>query len=543
MKDEVLPEFWQSVGLKQIATLYGGGTPARKTPAFFEGAIPWLTGADLSDEEVFSIRESREYITEEAIHKSATNPVPPKTVLITTRVNVGKVAVAEKEVCFSQDLTGIVIKEELQSVINPYYIAYYLLANKARILRYDRGTTISGIQRRDLARFRVWLPPLPEQERIVEILREADELRRQQQAALTRAQTLIPALFHHLFGDPATNPKGWPVGKLGDFLVTSPQNGLYKHSSFYGSGTPIIRIGDFYEGELNHPNTWKKLEVTDNEKANYSIQEGDILVNRVNSEEFVGKSALVEGLLETTVFESNMMRLVINPENLSSNFIITYLNTEYARSQMLRRAKRAINQASINQKDVVQLQIYTPPKDLIEYFNEVSAISKQTFLQHRQAFELIMILVESTLLQAFSGKLTEHYRQNNMDVLQMAANERDALLGHVRHVITPIIEEEVHVTGVLMGRDTLAHSLSLSQRTLLQTIVTYLTENGRRYFTLSGFLDDHINLPVNAVRQNVELLEKVGLLTRVSRQVAPEGIPYFETFYRLTTPLAREAAA
>ncbi len=538
MKDEVLPEFWQSVGLKQIATLYGGGTPARKTPAFFEGAIPWLTGADLSDEEVFSIRESREYITEEAIHKSATNPVPPKTVLITTRVNVGKVAVAEKEVCFSQDLTGIVIKEELQSVINPYYIAYYLLANKARILRYDRGTTISGIQRRDLARFRVWLPPLPEQERIVEILREADELRRQQQAALTTAQTLIPALFHHMFGDPdpKRNNRNWDTVVLGRVFDVGT------------GGTPRRLTPDFFNGshfwvkttELKDEiitQTEETLTDTGLNASNAKIYpQGTILVAMYGQGQTRGRTAKLAVPAST-----NQACAAFPPiEEIMPNYLWHWFQNSYA---AVRSLGRGGPQENLNLTILKNLKIPKPDieiqkkfSDLVDFYLDIY----QSKVLANQGFEELM---QSLLIRAFDGELTERFRQNKFALLQAEAEKRDALLGHVRHAVTPVVEEEVNIAGVLKGRDTLAHSLSLPQQTLLQTIVAYLTENGRRYFTLPGFLDDHASLPVNAVRQNVELLEKVGLLTRVSRQVAPEGIPYFETFYRLTTPLVREAAA
>ena len=108
---ESLPPYWLFVDVGEIANLVGGGTPSRTRPEFFTGDIPWLTGADLSEDDVTFISSARDSITNEAVSKSATNLVPANTILLTTRVNVGKVAIASVPLCFSQDLTGIIIDD------------------------------------------------------------------------------------------------------------------------------------------------------------------------------------------------------------------------------------------------------------------------------------------------------------------------------------------------------------------------------------------------------------------------------------------------
>jgi type I restriction enzyme S subunit len=100
-----------------------------------------------------------------------------------------------------------------------------------------------------------------------------------------------------------------PPASLGDSIVGGPQNGLYKHSSSYGEGTPILRIDGFYGGLIDDAASLKRLRLTSEELEKYRLRPDDIVINRVNSPEYLGKSALVPFMKEPTVFESNMMRL------------------------------------------------------------------------------------------------------------------------------------------------------------------------------------------------------------------------------------------
>jgi restriction endonuclease S subunit len=78
------------------------------------------------------------------------------------------------------------------------------------------ATTVPALRKSDLQRLPVPLPPLPEQQRIAEILDKADALRATRRAALAQLDTLTQSIFLDMFGDPATNPKGWPVKRIED---------------------------------------------------------------------------------------------------------------------------------------------------------------------------------------------------------------------------------------------------------------------------------------------------------------------------------------
>ena len=193
-------------------------------------------------------------------------------------------------------------------------------------------------------------------------------LRQQQLASL---DTLIKARFVEMFGEPETNPMQWNVVPLKQLMTVEPQNGLYKPQSDYvqdGSGTPILRIDAFYDGRVTDFSLLKRLICSDTEKQRYLLCENDIVINRVNSIEYLGKCAHITGMAEDTVFESNMMRFHLDEKVINAEFATHLLCSKYIYNQILRRAKKAVNQASINQGDVQSFVMLVPPLELQNQF-------------------------------------------------------------------------------------------------------------------------------------------------------------------------------
>ncbi len=178
---------------------------------------------------------------------------------------------------------------------------------------------------------------------------QAEALRAKRRAAIKLLDELTQSIFLDMFGDPVTNPKGWELRSLDNLITDGPQNGLYKPNTDYGSGTPILRIDAFYDGTVTDIESLKRVRLTDDERKRYALTENDIVINRVNSIEYLGKSALIPRLSEGTVFESNMMRMRVDPLVLHERFLIAILQTDFVKTQILDvRNVRSIRQASIN---------------------------------------------------------------------------------------------------------------------------------------------------------------------------------------------------
>ena len=248
-------------------------------------------------------------------------------------------------------------------------------------------------------------PDKNKQAEIVEILDKVSNIIRKREAELSALDTLIKARFVEMFGDPYVNPLKWKMLKIKDAVTIEPQNGLYKPQSDYvtdGSGTPILRIDGFYNGRVTDFGSLKRLKCSGIEQQRYLLLEDDIVINRVNSIEYLGKCAHIKGLLEDTVYESNMMRMHFDPEYYNPVYICQLLCSQYIYDQIVNHAKKAVNQASINQKDVLDFNIYQPPLDLQNEFADFVNQVDKSKVAIQAALDKSQLLFDS-LMQKYFG--------------------------------------------------------------------------------------------------------------------------------------------
>lgn len=287
------------------------------------------------------------------------------------------------------------------------YLAWILLTPEMVSLASSRatGANLPRLSPSALGEFKIPLPPLPVQRRIAEILDKADVLRSMRRAAIAHLNTLTQSIFLDMFGDPATNPRRWLRASLGDLITVGPQNGLYKPSEDYGSGTPILRIDAFYDGVVTKLGRLKRVRLAAQEQNLYALRAGEIVINRVNSREYLGKSAIIPELNETTVFESNMMRFDVNRDALEPVYLIEYLQTDLVRAHVDRSAKDAVNQSSINQRDVKAIPLIVPPIALQRLFVKRVSVAKRHIKLHDISLTALDSLFASLQHFAFRGAL------------------------------------------------------------------------------------------------------------------------------------------
>ncbi|MBC8458368.1 MAG: restriction endonuclease subunit S [Deltaproteobacteria bacterium] len=165
-----IPVEWEVVKLKDIVQeFYNGGTPDTAKIEYWDGDIPWITGADFENQKVNRIRR---HITHEGVENSATNVIPEGNLLVVTMTGVGKVAIAPFDIAISQDITGIVLNQR-KAIAE--FLCWYLDHKSERLRSIIQGTSISGLLRGDLESFIVPLPPVKEQKKITRILSANDD--------------------------------------------------------------------------------------------------------------------------------------------------------------------------------------------------------------------------------------------------------------------------------------------------------------------------------------------------------------------------------
>ena len=388
----------RSKTLGELVTIKGGGTPSRDVEAYWNGPIPWASVKDFKGKEISQTAES---ISDLGLENSASNLIPAGTILVPTRMAVGKAAINTVDLAINQDLKALFPNE----AVNVRYLLHALLASSGDLERRATGATVKGITLEVLRELPIRLPPLPEQKRIAAILDQADALRAKRREALAKLDEMAQAIFVEMFGDPADNPHGWNKVSLGTLISDGPQNGLYKPSSDYGDGTPILRIDSFYDGVVTKLDRLKRLRISSVEQKLYALHADDIVVNRVNSMEYLGKSALIPALPEPMVFESNMMRFTLDREQADPRFIIQHFQLPFIKNQIKTAAKHAVNQSSINQTDVTRFQVICPPLPMQKDFSRYLAnIDKQKAMVRKSQAGLESLFT-SLQHRAFSGDL------------------------------------------------------------------------------------------------------------------------------------------
>jgi type I restriction enzyme S subunit len=218
------PKGWRGVTLAEVATVVGGGTPARGQPAFWDGGIPWATPTDITGLRGRWMGRTGSMISEAGLRASSASLLPSGSLLMTSRATIGACAISTIPVATNQGFQNLVPGDETMSEF-----LYYLVAHRRRDLEtLAAGSTFKEISKRSVRSFRIDLPPVPEQRKIAAILSSVDEAIEKTQAVIDQVQVVKKALMQELLtrGLPGRHtkfkkteigeiPEGWEVVQLG----------------------------------------------------------------------------------------------------------------------------------------------------------------------------------------------------------------------------------------------------------------------------------------------------------------------------------------
>lgn len=227
------PEFrdageWEETKLGDSGKFTGGGTPSKDNNGYWAGKNPWISSSDISEDSIHDIRISR-FISDEAIQETATKLVPANSILLVSRVGVGKLAITQKAICTSQDFTNFTpAKDDL------IFLAYYLKSLRKFFLSFNQGMAIKGFTKEDVSSLKICLPQLKEQQKIADCLSSLDELITLEAQKLGTLKTHKKGLMQQLFpaeGETLSKLRfsefrdagEWTIRKLSEFVTERNQ--------------------------------------------------------------------------------------------------------------------------------------------------------------------------------------------------------------------------------------------------------------------------------------------------------------------------------
>jgi len=450
---------WSVNKLGEVAQIVTGNTPSRKITEYYaDKGIPWAKIEDLG-KGTFS--KTSEYLTEKGAGKGKL--IPAGSVLISCTGTIGKIGVAGVQMATNQQINALIFDE---TKVMAEYGYFYMLFAAEQIEQMATRSTIKSVSKKSLAEFTITFPSLHEQQYIVYVLSEAEYILSQKRQSFQRTQEYLHRLFTYMFSDYISITERSVVR---DFIKGMPMNGIYKSEAYYGQGTPIIRIANIQDEIINNTLDLRKVELQIDEHNKYSLESGDILINRVNSIQHLGKCALVMDIYENMVFESNMVRIRPDKEKILPEFLFVWLTSKFVKSYISSIAKASVNQASINQQDILNIPIVNIPKEqqmeFVKLFREYNVIRDMLKI----STEKVRLYFHTLLNYSFNGSLTNKW-----------SNKKGSYLAEVSFLKGDAKDSNsVNSTESNLGDKS-------SESVIYNSELHYLTIRGQDFFSIDG---------------------------------------------------------
>ncbi|MBO2537639.1 restriction endonuclease subunit S [Rummeliibacillus suwonensis] len=381
------------VPLVTICDFQGGSQPPKSdwidTPK--DGHVRMLQIRDFTKQNVRA-----EYVPK----KEGINTCSSEDILIARYgASIGKVLTG-KEGTFNVALIKTIPNE---TVLLKKYLFYYLKSQVFQNFIKNVGSRAAqaGFNKNDLKGLNIYLPSISNQEEIVKVLDKVQSLIQKRQVQITALDDLTQSLFLKTFGDPKINPFNWAIGTIKD-LTLSSQYGSSKKADENSGEFPILRMNNItYNGDWDF-SSMKYINLDEKERNKYLVNKGELLFNRTNSKELVGKTAVFRE--ETPMaFAGYLVKIVPNDKG-NSEFISAFLNSAYGKTILLSKAKSIVGMANINAEELKNIPIYLPPKEIQDEF----ASKIEVLLKHKDAFEKglekLKTLYNAFLQNAFKGE-------------------------------------------------------------------------------------------------------------------------------------------
>ena len=356
---------WPIQPLAETANILGGGTPDTGIAEYWEPAeIPWATPTDITGTDGNDIVSTERYISEAGLKQSTLIPI--NSVLMTSRATIGEAKINRVPMAINQGFAAFVPKANHSTE----YLFYLIELLKPTLVRLGAGTTFLETSRREIKKVLVRVPKEDEQRRIAAVLKLVDDAIAKAKAELEAVRELKRSLMQTLFvsGLPGRHteffetkigpvPRGWQVKQLGEVLVSS-QYGLSESMSESGR-FPILRMNNIDNGIVN-ANDVKYIDLDDTTFEIFQLRAGDILFNRTNSIEYVGRVGIVSEDMDA-VFASYLVRLIADTTQVDPWFLNFCLNAMQVKNRYRRFATPAVQQANINPRNLKKTLIAFPP--------------------------------------------------------------------------------------------------------------------------------------------------------------------------------------
>ncbi|HHX8553828.1 TPA: restriction endonuclease subunit S [Vibrio alginolyticus] len=407
------PSGWEQTTLGSIAKWGSGGTPSRSNPLYYGGDIPWIKTGDLGPR---LLKIVPEYITELGLSNSSAKLFPRGSIgLAMYGATIGKVSIFDIDAACNQ---ACAVAQPNEKKVDRDFLYFLLRGEKEAFIAKGKGGAQPNISQKVIKEHQIFLPTLDEQRKIVEKLDCVLERVERAQSRLEKVPLLLKrfrmsVLSAAVSGElteewrDANNADDWEhvslkqVGKGFNYgsSAKSKKEGL----------VPVLRMGNLQDSKLD----WSDLVFTSDEKEieKYKLEPGDVLFNRTNSPELVGKTSIYRGEREA-IFAGYLIK-VQGTERLSTEYLNIQLNSPHARDYCWQVKTDGVSQSNINAQKLKAYEFNLPSveeqEEIVRVVSELLAKSDLVKKQYEIAKLRVDKLTQSILARAFRGELFEPF--------------------------------------------------------------------------------------------------------------------------------------
>jgi type I restriction enzyme S subunit len=356
---------WPMIPFSEVSEVVTGNTPPKKDLENYGPGTPWVKPPDL--DAWHPITETEETLSEVGQRKARL--LPPGTVMVCCIGSIGRVGIAGTNIATNQQINSLVFGPLVESRFGYYYCRSIVHIFQAAA----RQAVVPILNKGNFEKIEMPLPPLSEQLRIVQILDQADTLRKKRTEADTKAERILPALFYKMFGGPATNPKGWDQTPLKELLrdnrgalQSGPFGSNLHNSDFVDEGTVFVvgidNVHDTgFEIGRNRRITLEKYQ----ELKKYKVEPNDVLITIMGT---VGRTCVFPEWVGEAICTKHVYRVQTDQNLLDPEYLC--VSIRFSPSVRVQLGSSITGQIvdAITSKDLKELIVDVPPIDLQRQF-------------------------------------------------------------------------------------------------------------------------------------------------------------------------------
>jgi len=383
-----MKEGWEIKKLVEVCEIVNGGTPDTKIKEFWDGDNLWITPKDMG--KLNSIFEG--------LKNSSAKLLPENSVILSSRAPIGHLAINNHPISTNQGCKGLIPKTDLNTLF-----LYYFLKNSVKLLNdLGSGTTFKELSGSKLGTIEIPLPPLPEQQRIVQLLDEAFEKIETLKANAEHNLQNAKELFQSALTEELKPKEGWEERKLNE--ITTVKDGTHDSPRYIENGIPFVTQKNIKQDGLTLSDT-KFITETDHEKfyKRSDVTYGDILISMIGANR--GMAAIVD---DKRVFSIKNVGLIKASESINQNFLLFFLKSSIAMNYVLEMSNGGAQEfigLTALRSFPIPLPTLPEQQTIVEHLDALSARCKTLETNYQKTIAQCDEMKKAVLAKAFNGEL------------------------------------------------------------------------------------------------------------------------------------------